>query len=267
MHARRASTHASARSKDCFEEARALGYDNRNDGDHAKKRNKKSGLSEQAVVRNREYKKSCRETEEAASRQGRELDDEQESQQRSEGRPQPVAPLKPQVDRKKHQQWNDEHDPKVVRIEHERVGPKDILSIHRPEHVDSTANGARDRLEHDLVEVSPTGLCIAELEQAVYGVNRDPAHEPAERTPVVILRTSRKMGDASDQEGKVDYELDHPLRELISVGDGLDIEEADEIDDGEGSGRRARESRTSEGSSNHAVRSARSQRQQRTRSR
>ena len=135
------------------------------------------------AVRQREHERAAAETEQRAARERRELDDEEERERDRERRLQAMPRLEPEVQRRQHEQRDDELDPEVVRIAGERVRPEDLL---RP------ADGAedvdpglprRDRLDEQLVEVDPA-LGEDELDHAVHRVQPDAAEERGERVPV-----------------------------------------------------------------------------------
>ena len=94
--------------------------------------------------------------------------------------------LEPQVERREHEQRDDELDPEVVRVAGERVRPEHLLRpADRAEDVDPGL-ARRDRLDQDLVEVR-AHLGEDELDDAVDRVERDPAAERSERVPVEAL--------------------------------------------------------------------------------
>ena len=90
-----------------------------------------------APIGKREDERSATQAEETAPGERRELDDEQEDEERSERRAQPMAVLEPEVEGGENEERDDELDPEMVRVAGQRVRPEDLL---RPtdgsEHVD-----------------------------------------------------------------------------------------------------------------------------------
>ena len=115
----------------------------------------------------------------------------------------------------------------MVRVAGQRVGSIDVRALDRSEDVDAAALVAPNRGEHDLVEVAAGGLDQAELEHAVERVGGHPSNEPAEGLPV------EGLGAARGEEREVDDELDEAPEELVSPVRSIDVEEPDQVDEGE----------------------------------
>src|SRR6266550_4519718 len=92
---------------------------------------------------------------------------------------------------------------------------------------------ARERVEEEAVE-AVAGELGAELEDPVDGVRDEADREPAERPPEEALAALREVADRRDEEGEVDDELHHPLRELGQPLLRVDVPEPGEIDEREG---------------------------------
>ena len=153
-----------------------------------------------------------------------------------------MSRLEPEIQRREHEQRDDELDPEVVRVAGERVRPEDLL---RPadgaEHVDAGLP-RRDRLDEELVEVDPA-LGEHELDHAVHRVQADPAEERGERVPVEAQRPAGEQRDPGDEEPEVEDELDHPLRPLRERLPRVEAVEAREVDEGEAGEERERDHR------------------------
>ena len=181
------------------------------------------------AVREREHDQADAESEQAAARQGRELDDQQEREHHREPDAQAVPAAEPEVDRQQDEQRDDQHDPEVVRVAGERVRPVHPLTVDGAVDVDR-ARSAGDRRENGAVEVA-SALGDDELEDAVGGVEDETRGEDRERPPVEALAAPGEVRDACDQEGDVDQPLEDPFAELADALGGVDVEVAGEVDE------------------------------------
>ncbi len=119
----------------------------------------------------------------------------------------------------------------MVGIACQRVGAEDLLRpADRAEHVDPGL-ARRDRLDQDLVEVRPRHLGEGELDDAVAGVEGDPAAEGGQRVPVEPHAPPRDQGNAGHEEAEVQDELHHPLRPLRERLARVEVVEAEQVDD------------------------------------
>ena len=185
-----------------------------------------------APVREHENERAAGEPEQRASRQRRELDHEEERERDRQWRLQTMPGLEAQVERREHEQRDDELDPEMVRVARQRVRPKHLLrSPDGTEDVDPRlARG--DRLDEQLVEIE-AGLGENELDDAVDGVQADPPEERGERVPVEAHAASREQRHACHEEPEVEDELHHPLRPLRERLPRVEAVEAGEVDERE----------------------------------
>ena len=204
----------------------------RDDETDGRERDEERRPAQVAAVRQREHERAAPEAEERAARERRELDHEQECERDGEGRLQPMPGLEPEVQRRQHEQRDDELDAEVVRIAGERV---------RAEHLLRPADGSedvdpglprRDGLDEELVEVD-AALGEDELDHAVHRVQADPAEERGERVPVEANAPAREQRDSGHEEAEVEDELHHPLGPLRERLGRVEVVEAREVDERE----------------------------------
>ena len=154
--------------------------DDRDEPERRSQRHEQIARDHLAAVRDREDQQADAETEQAAARERRQLDDEEEPEHDRQLGAQPVAAAHAEVQGEQDEQRDDQHDPEVVGVAGQRVRPVHALAADRPVDVDR-ARAAGERLEHDVVEV-PTALCGDELQDAVDRVE----HDPAVKTPIAF---------------------------------------------------------------------------------
>ena len=188
-------------------------------------------LRRERPVHDGEQHPACDEPEQPASRERRDLDEQQKAEQRGEGDLQAVPSLEPKVERRQHQQRDDEHDSEVICVPGQAVDPVDARLADRAPDVQGR-RPTRDRVEDERVEIPPAEP-RHDLEEAVRRVRREARCEPADRPPVEALRAAREVRDARGEEREVDQELRHPLpveRECLLR---LEVEEAGQVHDQE----------------------------------
>src|SRR5205814_8381564 len=132
---------------------------------------------EETPVDDAEHDRPDAQPEEAAARQRRELDDQQEAEQDRERQLQPMPALESQVDRREEEQRYDEHHAEVVRVARQ---PVDAIAVRLPDGAPDVdrRGSAGDRVEDDGIEVVSSGL-REELDQPDRGVRRERSREPA----------------------------------------------------------------------------------------
>ena len=202
-----------ARAEHLLEERSPSGDDDEEAGEEEPERDEEHRAQQKAPVRHGEHEEPAGEPEQAAPREGGEVDDREEGEEQGHRRSQPMAPLEPEVEREQEHDRRRNLDPEVVRVAREGVHAVDERAFDRAEDVD-LARAARDRLQPRLVEVAARRLRDGELGEAVRAVRRDPADERRQREPVEAKPPSRDQRHARDQEQEVQEELDHALRPL-----------------------------------------------------
>src|SRR5579862_3306935 len=120
----------------------------------------------------------------------------------------------------------------MVRIDRERVDAIDVRPLDVPEDVDA-ARAARQRAQHEIVEVLARADCCAELEDSIDRVRDEAERVPRDRAPEERLAAPHEIGDRGDHERPVDGELGHPFPELCQALLRRNIPVAGEIDEGE----------------------------------
>ncbi len=222
-----------SRGQHLLEERGPARDDDEDPREHEAERHEEPRGQEVAAVRDQEDEEPAAETEHPATRERRELDDEQEAEQHRQRRPQAVPLLEAQVDRQQQHEHGRQLDPEVVRVSRERVDAEDVLTLDRAVDVD-LARPAGERLEPARVEVPSGPLRDQELGDAVQGIGGDTRHERGEREPVEPDAAAGDQRDACDEEQEVEEELHHPLGPLGERLRRLEVEPPDQVDEQEG---------------------------------
>ncbi len=232
----------------CEEEVEPHDDNGRDDERDGRERDEERRPAKVAAIRQREHESTTGEPQKRTSRERRELDDEEKCERDCERRPQSVPGLEAEVERRQHEQRDDQLDPEVVRITCQRVRAEHLL---RPtdgaEDVDPGL-ARRDRLDEQRIEVD-AALCERELDHAVDGIQPDTPEERGERVPVEAHAAAREQRDPGHEEPEVKDELHHPLCPLreclrrIEAVEPCEVDEREQEEERECDERRPREAR------------------------